>query len=549
MKSSKKKTAVLLIASEIEENLSIRYLGGILDHRGYHVEIAPCSDRKDIPKVVKKVRKSKPHLIGISMAFQSLANMFFKLVSEIRKAGFDGLIATGGHFPTFEYKKILETQEGIDCVVRYEGEQPIVELAEYCDGERELSSVTNLVYRDADEIQENVCRYKFQILDELPFPLRSKKPQERLGERFSTLVASRGCWHSKCAYCCIGAFHYPKRGEKFALRSPCNIASEIAYLYHNRGVRLFQFHDDNFLLPTRDANLERFRTIKSALLEDNVNPDTIALLIKARPDNVNDEDVVVLLKELGVVGVFLGVENASETGLKALRRGTSLPAIINAMDLLRQHDIAITYNLLIFHPEATLDEINQNIHFVSKNLEFPFDFGRTEIVAGSPLEKQVIEENLLQGKWPNWDYKIKDMAVEQMFRINTATFRKKESNFATLAHGNISFSYHASVVTRLYPGAVSQKLRSDTTALIIKSNRFIIDNLLELYRLVATLKSEDEINALFTTINDGSKDLTRESRNLSFKMLYLQTIEKSFRKIGFTQRAQNSKAVKWVFGL
>jgi len=49
MKSPNKEIKVLLIGSEIEENLSVRYLGGALDHHGYRAGIAPCSDRKDIP--------------------------------------------------------------------------------------------------------------------------------------------------------------------------------------------------------------------------------------------------------------------------------------------------------------------------------------------------------------------------------------------------------------------------------------------------------------------------------------------------------------------
>ena len=83
--------------------------------------------------------------------------------------------------------------------------------------------------------------------------MRNDRPQVRLGENFATLVASRGCWHSACAYCCIGAFHAKKKGPRHALRSVENIAKEIAWLYHKQGVRLFQFHDDNFL----QANMKR----------------------------------------------------------------------------------------------------------------------------------------------------------------------------------------------------------------------------------------------------------------------------------------------------
>ena len=69
----------------------------------------------------------------------------------------------------------------------------------------------------------------------------------------------------------------------------------------------------------------------------------------------------------------------------------------------------------------------QNILFMKNHPEYPFDFGRAEVVAGSPLERRVIKDGLIKGSWPNWDYRIKDPAVDQMFRINLATFRRPDS--------------------------------------------------------------------------------------------------------------------------
>jgi anaerobic magnesium-protoporphyrin IX monomethyl ester cyclase len=230
---------VLFIASEDEENLSVRYPAAALTKAGHVIEIAPFSDPKDTGQVLKQIQKFHPDLIAISMAFQRRAPSFFASIKTIRENEYKGHISVGGHFPTFEFRKILETQQGIDTVVRFEGEQALTELAEHLAGKRELSSVSNLVYREADEIRENPCIDHFPDLDALPFPVRNSRPQVRLGENFATLVASRGCWHAACAYCCIGAFHAGKKGKRHALRSVENIARELAWLYHEQAVRLF----------------------------------------------------------------------------------------------------------------------------------------------------------------------------------------------------------------------------------------------------------------------------------------------------------------------
>ena len=472
-----KKGNILLIGAEDEENLAIRYLGAVLGIEGHEVKISPCSSYQEINAVIRDIKKFKPDLVGISIAFQSLANMFFDLSKKIKAQDPCVHITVGGHFPTFEYKKILETQKEIDSVIRFEGEKPIIQLIDsIVDGNGscyDFSKVNNLVYRETEieteienkikgcQIKENPCIYKFQDLDELPFPLRLEKAQIRLGERFATIVASRGCFHSSCLYCCIGAFHSKKEGKKYSLRTPNNIASEIAELYHTKKIRLFQFHDDNFMLFSKNENIRRIKEIKLALEDKNIDLKSIAFLIKARPDTINKE-VADALNELGVVGIFLGIENASESGLKSLIRGASIKDINNALDVLKNYKIAVTFNLLIFHPNATLDEINENIYFIKNHSNYPLDFGRAEIVAGSPLERQVINENILRNKWPNWDYKIKDESLEKLFNINKATFRKKGSNYQKLSHSLIALAYQSYTVNRLYPGPSADKLLKES---------------------------------------------------------------------------------------
>jgi radical SAM superfamily enzyme YgiQ (UPF0313 family) len=542
------KGRVLLVGAEDEENLAIRYLGAVLAKNGYTVKISPCSRKNQLKQVLKDVKVFKPNLVGVSIAFQSLANMFFELIKEIKKANPNVFVVVGGHFPTFEYKQILETQSRIDFVIRFEGEAPLSMLMNSVMNRQDYSSVPNLAYRSNGRLMENDCVTKFMVLDKLPFPLRSKKPQMRLGERFATLVASRGCFHSSCLYCCIGAFHSRKQGSKYALRSPENIAKEIALLYHEQKIRLFQFHDDNFMLPSKEDTLRRFRELKKALEGQGVDLHQIAFLIKARPDSINNK-IARALSELGVVGVFLGIENASASGLKSLIRGSSLKDINNALRVLSKHNIIVTFNLLIFHPNATLDEINENIYFIKKNSGYPLDFGRAEIVAGSPLERLVINEKLRRGNWPNWDYKIKDEHVEKLFSINLATFRKKGSHYSKLVHSLIALAYRAYAVHRIYPGQASDRTVSEANALIRKANGFILEYVLKMYELAGNIKSYDEVELLYQSIRNGCIALSKEVDQLVNKISRLQALEKRFKELKISKPCQNHKLMLRMFRL
>lgn len=537
---------VLFIASEDEENLSVRYPAAALIQAGHAIEIAPFSAPKDTGQVLKQIKKFRPGLIAISIAFQSKAPAFFDLIRKIRAAGFSGHITVGGHFPTFEYRKILEAKMGIESVVRFEGEQALVELAEFLDGKRDLSSVTNLVYWVGSTIRENPTTDHFPDLDALPFPVRNDRPQVRLGENFATLVASRGCWHSACAYCCIGAYHARKKGQRHALRSVDNIAGEIAWLYHKQGVRLFQFHDDNFLQEKEADNIARLDGLMAALEREKVDYDSTAFFINARPDSITKE-VATRLWKAGVVGVFLSVENATRSGVEALIRGSKLHHTDRAFELLLLHGIIVTYNLLIFHPDATLEEINDNLLFIKNHLSFPFDFGRAEVVAGSPLERRVMNEGLVRGSWPNWDYRIKDPLVDQMFRINLATFRRQEGAYFRLAHILRALAYRAHVVQRLYHGKAAQQVNDETRDLIIRSNTFVLEHILKMYALTTRLVSKKDLDELAGSIHTGCLAFIKEAEQITRKMDRLQMAEKKFRHSDVPGEVRISSVLRKLF--
>lgn len=527
---------VVLVGGGDEENLSIRYLAAVLEDAGHSARIVDCSRREDIPKVLKAISEYEPHLTGISIAFQCISGTYFDLIREIRESGYGGHIIVGGHFPTFDYQRIFETQSGVDSVGRFEGESTIVGLADHLTKGNPLSSITNLVYRSQDGLHENECLQRFRDLDAIPFPKRDSKPHIRLGERFATLVSSRGCWHSSCLYCCIGAFH-SKKPSKFAARSPENVSRELAQLYHKQGARLFQFHDDNFMPSTKENTLTWLGDLKRGFESEKVNTDEMAFLIKARPDTVDDE-VASALKDFGVVGVFLGVENASETGLKSLMRGVELKDVKTAVSALEKQKIISTYNLLIFHPKATITEINENIQFIGEHTRLPFDFGRAEIVAGSPLERMLVNEGKLLGSWPNWNYEIRDALVERMFKINCLTFRHDSSYYSRLAESTIALAYHAYALGRLHPGALTDSLVLETDRLMGEINASTLKMMLRMYDLTLNSIKEEDTELLRKEIMQGCLAHLKSISKLTHRMRILQNSDRIFRMFGVRDTMQ-----------
>jgi hypothetical protein len=207
----------------------------------------------------------------------------------------------------------------------------------------------------------------------------------------------------------------------------------------------------------------------------------------------------------------------------------------------------MTFNLLIFHPTANLDEINQNIYFMSKYLDKAFDFGRAEIVAGSPLEKLVIKKGLLRGNWPQWDYIIEDSAVEKMFRINSLTFYRENSPYPNISHQLIALSYRAQLLERFYPGLKSSHLSKESKDLIRKSNEFTLEKLLRVYQITAETELKYSIYEIYSEMQDFYGNINGMIGNLSDEMLRFQLVEQSFKDQGLDGYLQNSKTLGKIF--
>lgn len=540
-----KRIGVLLIGAEIEENLAIRYLGACLAVRGHAAAIVHCCSSQDFANVLTEIRRKHPEIIAISMAFQSQAAMHLDLAAEIRRQGFTGHLIVGGHFPTFEYQTILEQHPAVDSVGRFDGEETIVALADVIASGGDLTAVPNLVYRVQGNLWATPCRNAFPDLDALPFPLRTTPPRKRFGENIASIAASRGCWHSACLYCCIGAFHKPKNAS-FSLRSPENVAREIAELFDQHGIRIFQFQDDNFTLATKDLTLARFESLAKALRAAGIDTQKLAFFIKARPDAI-DEQIAGALRDLGCASVFLGIENASKTGLAALIRAAGIDHIEEAIRALRTREIAVNYNLLVFYPKATVEEYRANIDFVAAHPDLPFDLGRAEIVAGSRLEKDIRARGLLRGSWPWWDYVLLDPVMNRMCDVFRLALRPPDSPYGPTTFQMIDIVQHAAVVAKLCPGISAQSFAQEAAAIVRTWNQTILHAM----RQICALAEEDDpkpgISHLQADIDTGARTTRQHVEELRAALTNYQRTHKTFQRFGVEDALDGNTLLRKLF--
>ena len=442
-----------LVGADVEENLGMGMIAAAATAAGHRVEVLGFNDSAEIPDLANRIVSSGPDVVGLAAQFQHRGVDFLGLSTALRKTGFRGHILAGGHFATMGYANVLAGRYGVDSVVLYDGEETVVELLAALATERSLDGVAGIAFRNAGgAVARTAPRRLPHDLDALPIAQRYRPHARHMRIPFVPVSGSRGCWAS-CSFCSIttvlrDARAHGAQGKLLRLRSPQDVAAEMAVLGRAvGGSAIFCFHDENFLLPRPADSLARVEAFKQYL--DEAGVERAAFVGKCRPDTLTPE-LARRLAELGVIRLYVGVENASQRGADHLNRRVTVASMRQALDACNDAGITACYNLLLFEPETSLGDVAENIAFIRHYADTPVNFCRAEPYLGTPLHHRLAQAGKLSGSFFGWDYRLADDRAELLFRISSAAFR--ERNFANqgVANRYMGLNYSCGVLDWFY---------------------------------------------------------------------------------------------------
>jgi anaerobic magnesium-protoporphyrin IX monomethyl ester cyclase len=476
---------VALVGAGLDENLGLLYMASALELRRHQAEIVPFNAEQDTRRAVAQVLAFAPEVVGLSMVFTRRAKEFCGFAQALRSAGYRGYLIGGGHFASLNCTRLLADFPAFDCVGLGEGEGLICAIANNPDG---MSGLPGLCYRQSDgSIVINPSTGNPDDLDARPFPKRTAL-RSYFGEPMANVLGSRGCWQD-CAFCSINAWYKQGGGKGLRIRSVESVVGEMKELYDLHGVRIFSFQDDNFFLPDREKALRRIEALRDGLQREGV--EGIGLCVKARPDSITC-DSVRALDASGLLRLFLGVDNASERGLRNLNRRCTIDQTLNALSILDDFDINVLFNLLMFEPDTVLDDILANLRFLERHVEHPLNFCRAEPYAGTGLEAKLVAEGRLIGDYFGFDYRIKDPRAEAFHRIADCAFWDRSFSDSGLHYFSMRLDFYFQIVRRFHPELVTQTLRAAVRNFIKRTNLDTYECLSEIYDFVAAMDPDDQ---------------------------------------------------------
>lgn len=422
----------LLIGFQDQDNLGLRYLMSSVNAAGHRADIATY--HSDPTMLLARIERERPDVIGFSLIFQYMAPDFGRVIETLRTRGIGAHITMGGHYPSFDYKEVLQRIPGLDSIVRFEGEHTLVELLDKLVKGGDWREIDGLAYRlDDGQVTTSRLREPISVLDSLPWPDRTSIEYESHPMPTASMLGSRGCpWN--CSFCSIRPFYEAQGGRLRRLRSPESIVEEMAYLYRERGVPVFLFQDDDFLATGRRAR-EWACEIANLVLSHGL-AGKIAFKMSCRSDEIR-EDVIEHLMAGGLTHVYMGVESGDEQSLVNMNKMLKPETHLQAGRILKDLGLSFDFGFMLLEPNSTFESVRNNIDFLE---DFVGDgwavapFCRMLPYSGTPVRDRLAVEGRLRGTPFEPDYSFLDPKLDLFYDWMLKTFHQRNFTTEGLCH-------------------------------------------------------------------------------------------------------------------
>ncbi len=402
---------------EVADDLVAGYITAMLRKNGYSVDIIEIDkDNENIglEYLTSKEYKMVIFTIPTSSNIPELIN-FSNYVKSKNPLCNTVLTGWDHHSAPIDIDAVIRSSEAIDVIIRGEGEQTVVELAELLYKNKSLDNCEGITFRIGERIVSNNNRSPIACLDELPFPARDTHTRHSY-ESFR-ISSARGCL-GNCTFCPVPAERVignsPWRG-----RTPENVVSELKELVNTFGIRHFMFIDPTFEDPGEKGK-ERIREISRLIIKENLN---INFLVNMRAENWSDSDreLLELLYKAGLESVTVGIEAGNERTLRLFNKRAHIQDFFTFINLMKDFNIYLAYGFIMFHSYCEIQDLRDNSNFLKeagighmmgayliKLKAFP----RTQIF--QKLQSDNLVKTTQNGVYSLFDYKYIDPRVQRL---------------------------------------------------------------------------------------------------------------------------------------
>ncbi len=310
----------------------------------------------------------RPRLLGLSVIYGSQLIPALTLGRLVKAALPHCHVTAGGGFLAYIGKKLMAApglDACLDSVVFWEGEGPLLALADALKTGRSLGEVGSLTWFDRGEratrggvrTVENAPAHPVR-LDDAPVPDFEGLPFELYFSPETVLPydVNRGCYYGECTFCTLPTVI----GPGYRTRQADTIARQVVELRDRHGARHFNFITD--CMPPG-----MIRDLPDALLAHEAD---ITWWSDARVEpRAYTADGARRLYEAGCRKLLFGFETATPRLLKLMKKGQSARATLEVARNCAAADISVTFYAMVGFPSETKEEAGATLAFLLENAD------------------------------------------------------------------------------------------------------------------------------------------------------------------------------------
>lgn len=298
----------------------------------------------------------RPDAIGVTTMFSQEWPHIEDMINEIA-ARFPGVpIIIGGEHATATAEYVLNSCSAVSYVARGEGEETIVDFADFLDGRRKIEDVDGVWWRDGSgAVVKNPARARVRMPDQLAWPawnLFDPEPYFKIGESFGVergrtmpVIATRGCPY-QCTFCSNPLMWT----TRYVMRDPVKVVDEIEHYIKKYKVDNIDFYDLTAIVK-KDWTLSFCSEIVRRGLKF-----TWQLPSGTRSEAMDDETLKAMASS-GCANITYAPESGSEDTLAKIKKKVKLPRLIESLRAAKRNGIFVKCNLIIGFPHETRQDM------------------------------------------------------------------------------------------------------------------------------------------------------------------------------------------------
>ncbi len=243
-----------------------------------------------------------------------------------------------------------------DYIIRGDADDAILELVDSL-ARNEEPHIAGLVHRRDSQVVTTGSRAvaaHIETVADLDLIRGYKWKARFFPYMWSTVYASRSCPYD-CSFCCIIKLY--GRGQK--KRSVESVVTELkANLKFHRLPVVKSIPDVTWIC---DDNFAADRTWAKQVLREIIRQKIkTRFVIQARVEIAEDEELLALMKQAGVMRLYVGIESLNDEALAEYNKHSSLAKIQKAVSTIQAHGISV-HGLFVFGDDSSRQGIGRQI--------------------------------------------------------------------------------------------------------------------------------------------------------------------------------------------